>query len=218
MSDSKSAVRSINQDLVASDVSCQSNTTTYRYGDCYDMGFETFAAKRIFGRTAAILACAGVLLVSCSQGGRDVSSAGIESGLDMADSIDPEILRMPADPKILRMRRLLAEQIGANAVERVDELVADHLGTIFPHVKYRTHKDQVEALDLRSMEGHLPSSTEQRDILFDTTVQLALYAADDSRSGDISETGGLMQSAFDASLAECARDAGIKASSRLRVE
>ena len=150
-------------------------------------------------RWLLVVACVVGPIVSCTSGGHEKEYESAVSRLVSDGSLDPQILRI---------RESLVEDVGIKTVLRVDELVADHIDNIFPHVKYRTDRDRTTAED-RLVEEIFAADADHRAMTFDLMVEKAILLADDSRTGDIARDHGLMYDAFEAALAECARDSGI---------
>ena len=162
-----------------------------------------FVRQGVVGSCACrllVIACVVGPIVSCTSGGHEKEYESVVSRLVSDGSLDPQILRI---------RESLVEDVGIKTVLRVDELVADHIDNIFPHVKYRTDRDRTTAED-RLVEEIFASDADHRAIAFDLEVQAALLSANDSRTGDIARDHGLMHDVFEAALAECARDSGIE--------
>ncbi len=136
------------------------------------------------------------LTISCSNADYDTPSEMIGGDSVSTDTIDEDILRL---------RESLAGTIGIEHTTRVDELVADHIAKMHPYVRFRTYRDEAKAMGLLSREISEASDIQRQRIVFDLTVQKALFSADEMTGFDKER----VQIAFDISIAACAKEHGI---------
>ena len=151
-------------------------------------------------RNILVLLMGGVLVVSCSGDSRDANMEYVGAevpAVDLTASVHSST------------RELLEQQVGIERTRRVAELITDHVDSIYPYVKYRTFLVQLADQERRSRELGGVSDDERQDARFEILVQVALFEADGTRSGDIAEGSGRMHDAYSAALEECARDSGL---------
>ena len=152
-----------------------------------------------FRRLMALL-MVGALVASCSSNERNrpAERDGVEvPAVDLGKAVH------------VRTKTSLEQQIGIDKTQRVAELIAAHVDSLFLYVAHRTYADWFAEEVRRSRELSGIPDDEREDTRFYILVSEVLWSANDARTGDIAWGSGKMHDAYVAGLEECARDAAI---------